>query len=62
MQDVRNSCLSVDECDTPDEVRQQFDILFGHIRELQSEIEALKSRPGPVPTEEPARTRQKGGK
>ena len=41
MPNIRTSCLSVDECDTPDEVRQNFDDVYGHLRALQGEINNL---------------------
>jgi len=44
MQEVRNSCILAEECDTPDEVRQHFDDVYRHLREYRIAIQELQKQ------------------
>lgn len=60
MPDIRTSCLLVEECDTPDEVRQQFDAVYDILRAFRAEIEAIKKENAALRKDQAAK--QKGGK
>lgn len=58
MRQIRNSCLSVEECDTPDEVRDILDDVYAILGEHRAAIESLQASHDEPAKKKPAK---KGG-